>query len=509
MIKLLDLKKYSNKLTPVTTPEIFSGSTASGDFNPNGVYSEIIFGPLESKERMKTFSYIDLNANVIHPVMMNTLYRLDRKIMTYLSTSTYFDITKDGDLIEVDDGMTGISDFRKNFKKIKFRGGTPERDKLIKLVDKSYSDGNLFINKLPIIPPFYREIYQDQSGQWTVDELNEIYVSIIRKSLSIKSQKEGDGVLADLLFHGIQKAVNAHYDYIKNKIEKKKGLIRNKLMGKRVDFSGFGVITTEPKMKAGQIGVPVRMAVSLFEPFLIFLFLRSGRYKPDYLREVFNDYKEGMEITVEDIKLLFKAVKTDNEIPERVYALIKEACEIVAAKRKVIAKRDPVLLPESYQGCQPIIVDGDVIRISPVMVSGWNADFDGDTCRVECRIKDKDGLEIIHTHIENLKDSELFEIIPEKEKENVSHYRPLKEMYIDAINIENGDQELKLVQDYSEHRNVTFYKISDPENRFKEFHVSDDHSLIIYDSIKDSYEKISPIELIKNPEDKFFVQKIE
>jgi len=507
MIKLLDLKKFSNKLTPVTTPEYFSGTTSAGDFHPNGVYSETIFGPLESKLRMTTYSYIDLNVNVIHPVMWNILYRLDRKIVSYISTMSYFDITKSGELIEVEDGMTGLSDFRKYFKKIKFRGGTADRDRLVALIDKSYNDGNLFINKLPIVPPYYREIYQDQNGQWTIDELNEIYVSIIRKTLSIKSQNEGDGVLADLLFFGVQKTVNGHHEFIKNKIEKKKGLIRNKLMGKRVDFSGFGVITTEPSLKSGQIGIPVRMAVSLFEPFLIFLFLRSGRYQPEYLADIFNDYKQDMELTVENLKMLFKSVRTDNHIPERVYALIKEACEIVGAKRKVIAKRDPVLLPESYQGYNPIIVDGDTIRICPTHVGGHNADFDGDTFVGIIRIYD--GENIINSHISEFKNSDLFEYIPEKEKENVSHYKPTKELYIDAIDLKDGHQEKKLIQDYTEHRNVSFYRISDSENRFKDFHVSDDHSLIIYDSITDVYEKISPIELLKNPDNKFLIQKIE
>jgi len=505
MIRLLDLDKYSNKLTPVTSPEIFSGSSSSGDFHVNGVYSETIFGPLESKLRKTTFSYINLNVNVIHPVMLNTLYRLDRKITSYISTISNFNITESGELVEVEEGMTGLSDIRKNFKRIKFRGGTPDRDRLVKLIDKSYKDGNLFINKLPVIPPFYREIYQDKNGQWTEDELNSIYVSIIRKTLSIKSQKEGDGVLADLLFYGVQKAVNAHHDFIKNKIEKKKGLIRNKLMGKRVDFSGFGVITTEPSLKAGQIGIPVRMAVSLFETFLLYLFLRSGRYTPEYLADIFSDYKKNMEITVESIKLLFKSIQTDNEIPERVYALIKEACEIVAAKRKVIAKRDPVLLPESYQGYNPIIVDGDTIRICPTHVGGHNADFDGDSFTGYVSIFD--GEDRIDVHISEFKNSDLFDHVPEKEKENISHYEPTKELYIDAINLENGEQKRKLIQDFSEHRNLNMYKISDTKNRFKDFHVSDDHSLIIYDSIEDSYERISPDELMKNPDNKFLIQK--
>jgi len=507
MIKLLDLKKYSNSLIPVISPDIFAGTSSSGVFHPHGIYSEVIFGSLESKNRMNTFSYINLNAYIIHPVILNILTRLDRKILSYISTASYFDILKDGSLVEVEDGMTGLLSLMNNFKKIKFRGETVDRDRLIKLIEKSYKEGNLFIDKLPVIPPFYREIYQDQSGQWIIDELNEIYSNIIRKTLSVKSQAGTDSVLTDLLYHGIQKAVNIHYDYIKNKIEKKNGIIRNKLMGKRVDFSGFGVITTEPSLKSGEIGIPLRMAVSLFEPFILFLFLRSGRYKADYLREIFNEYKPDMEITVESIKLILKAVRIDDDVPIKVHDLIKEVCEIVAEKRMVISKRDPVLLPESYQGYKPIIFDGDCIRICPVHVGGHNADFDGDSVTANVKIYDTDTDIVIMKHISEFKNSDLFEIIYEKEKKNISHYKPLKKLYIDAINLENGNQERKLIQDYSEHRNLKMYKISDSQNRFKDFHVSDDHSLIIYDSLKDTYEKISPIDLLEKPEHKFLIQK--
>ena len=487
MIKLLDLSKYSNSLVPVTSPEVFSGSASSSDFHPEGVYSEVIFGPLESKNRMDTFSYINLNATIIHPIISTIFYRLDRKIINYISTNKYFDITKKGELIEVEDGMTGLSDFIKNFSKIKFRGETADRDRLIKLIDKSYKDNNLFVNKMPIIPPFYREIYQDQSGQWTEDELNTIYTTIIRKTISVKSQSKSGGVLANLLYYGIQKSVDVHYEYIKKKIEKKSGLIRNKLMGKRVDYSGFAVITTEPKLKSGEIGVPLRMAVSLFEPFILYMFLRDGRYKPEYLLDIFEEYKPGIDLTVENIKLILKSIHNDEKITPRLYDLIKTVCEIIASKRMVIAKRDPVLLPESYQGYRPVIYDGHTIRLCPAHIEGHNADFDGDSVLSDVKLYVDN--KHITKHISELKNTSLFEIIPEKETDNVSHYKPTEILYIDSINLENGETERKLVQDYSEHRNLNMYKISDPQNRFKSFHVSDDHSLVVFNADTNIYER--------------------
>jgi len=505
LIKILDLSKFSKKLKPVTSPDIFSGSTSSGEFHPNGIYSEIIFGPLESKNRMDTFSYINLNANVIHPVMLNILIRLDRKINGYISTLNYFDITEKGELVEVEDGMTGLTNFIRNFAKIKFRGGTPERERLIQLINKVYTDNNLFINKIPVIPPFYREIYQDSNNQWIIDELNEIYVSIIRKSLSVKSQNENSGVLGDLLFYGIQKAVNVHHEFIKNKIEKKTGIIRNKLMGKRVDFCAFGVITTEPTLKPDEIGVPLRAAVSLFEPFILHLIMRSGRYKTDYLQEIFNEYKDNYEVSVENLKTILTSIKADDKISDKLYNFIKEAVEIVAQKRYVIAKRDPVLLPESYQGYRPVIHDGDTIKIHPTKVGGHNADFDGDSVLCDCTIYSVDNTPFSQ-HISELKNTDLFVHDINKEKPNISHYNPVKELFIDAIDLQTGHIKRKLIRDYSEHRNLKMYKISDTKNRFKDFWVSDDHSMIVYDSKYDMYQKISPIDLLQNPENKYIIK---
>jgi DNA-directed RNA polymerase beta' subunit len=505
MIKILDLRKFSNKLKPVTSPDIFAGSSSSGDFNPEGIYSEIIFGPLESKQRMTTYSYIDLNAKVIHPIILNILTRLDRKILGYISTLNYFEINEAGELIEVENGLTGLSNFIKYFDKIKFRGGTPDRDRLIQLINKTRSEKKIFIDKIPVIPPFYREIYQDQNKQWIIDELNEIYCSLIRKSLSVKSQNENSGVLGDLLFYGIQKAVNVHHEYIKKKIEKKSGIIRNKLMGKRVDFSAYGVIVTEPSLKPNEIGVPLRAAVSLFEPFILFLLLRSGRYKNAYLEEIFNEYKEGMEISVENIKSILKAIKNDDDVPKRLHDLIKEVCEIIAQKRYVIAKRDPVLLPESYQGYKPVIFDGDTIRIAPVHVGGHNADFDGDSVICDVVLENENG-DKIHSKISDLEKSKYFKHDLNKEKPDVSHYDATEPLYIKAINTENGDIKKKKITDYSVHRNIKMYKIKDTKNRFKEFWSSEDHSLIIYNSELDIYQKVSPKDLIENPLHKFFVQ---
>lgn len=110
MIQFLDLKAFKRGLKPVTTTEFFS---KPGEWHPEGLFSEIIFGAEESAERKKTFSYIDLNALVIHPSAYMLLIQLDRKIEKFISTEESFSVGKDGTLQIDPEGVTGIAEFIK------------------------------------------------------------------------------------------------------------------------------------------------------------------------------------------------------------------------------------------------------------------------------------------------------------------------------------------------------------------------------------------------------------
>jgi len=382
MIKPIDLKKFTKNLTPVETPEIF---TAGGSaFHPQGIASEVIFGPQDSNKQKTVFSYINLNTQIIHPTIYGLLKKLDQKVEKFISTESFFIVNSNGELIEAAeeiDGVTGLSNFIKLFPRIKFRGGTPARESFIKVINEYYKEGLIFIDRIPVLPPFYRPIYKDDNGQWTIDAINEIYVSILRKTISIKSQQQ-QGVLGDLFRYGIQKAVNQHNDFIQKKIGKKEGLIRNKLMGKRTDFSARAVISTNPDIKAGQIGIPFRMAPTLFEPFIVFYMLRSGRVEKENLTRLLKQYDENLQYGPDAIIRICKAIQENEKLSDELLNLFRTACEAIAAKRMILAKRDPVLIPESYQAYHPIIVDGDTIQMCPLHVGKHNADFDGDAMAV-------------------------------------------------------------------------------------------------------------------------------
>ena len=113
---------------------------------------------------------------------------MDDKI-TRKKLEKYFSITSAGILVEDEKGVfTGIQSFIKIFPKIKFRGETKDREKLIRVLQEAYKDNTLFIRKLPVIPPDFRPA-QEIDGRQELDALNDIYLSILRRTTQIRSLK--------------------------------------------------------------------------------------------------------------------------------------------------------------------------------------------------------------------------------------------------------------------------------------------------------------------------------
>lgn len=373
-IKILDVNNFTKGLSIVTRTEFH---TKTGEYHSEGLFSEKIFGVEGSLERSKTFSYMNLNAYIIHPSAYRILIRLDRKLENFFSTEQPYIVNSDGSLKPDNNGLVGINAFKKIFPKIIFRGDTSVRKKLINTLQDSYKNNTLFIDKLPIIPPDLRPMFQDENGMWLIDELNNIYISIIRKAIQIKSAGTS-GALFDLLNFGLQKSVNDHDTFIKEKIGKKRGLIRSSLLGKRVDYSGRAVITPGPQLNVNEVGLPLRMAVSLFDPFLKHYFLFSKTFKEKDELELEIQKFTGVELSVDSVQRVIKAIKLGDKIPPKLRKMFFDATEIVMTNRIVLAKRDPVLHDSSYRAVTPILIEGNTVQMCTLTVGGFGADFDGD-----------------------------------------------------------------------------------------------------------------------------------
>ena len=380
VIKILNVNDFAKGLKPVTSTQL---KTRSGEFDENGLFSETIFGPEDSIDRSQRMSYINLNAEVIHPTLYRIIMRLDRRLEKMFSTENMFALDYEKKLIEVEEGDVGIIGFKNMLDKLKFRGETAQRDELIKLIKFNEKNETLFINKLPIVPPDFRPYFEDEkTGEITYDELNNIYIDVLRKSFQIKSVNKNSAFYA-LLNYGLQLVVNTHDAFIQKKIEKKRGLIRNSILGKRIDFSGRAVITAGPTLDAHEIGLPLKMAVQIFNPFLLHILLFSPKYtKREELRKEVQDFTDGGELSVESIQKLFKAITHGDKVSEKLLDLIFDAAEIVSHDRVVLAKRDPVLHELGYRAFRPKIIRGQTIQLSTLHTGGFNADFDGDQMAV-------------------------------------------------------------------------------------------------------------------------------
>ncbi len=372
MLNFLDLKNFIKNKTPITNTELLD---RDGSFHRKGLFSEEIFGTIGSKERRETFSFIDLGCQVVHPAGYRLLKQLDRKILKFLSTEESFSLDNENKLIVDENGVTGLKEFIQLFPKINFRGETDVREKYIKKLKQIYKTDNLFIDNLPVIPPDFRPAYEDQDGQWMIDSLNDIYISILRKSFQVKGT--GEGELYDLLNYDMQQAIIKHDDYIREKLGKKHGAIRNLTLGKRADYTGRGVATAGPDLKTSEIGIPFRMAVKLFEPFILYVILRTKKIDNDELDKLIQKhYNE--ELSLDSLQRILNSIKSGDELPIEIYKLIWDATVHASEERVVIAKRDPVLHQQSLRAFFVKIVDGNTIRMQPLVASGYNLDYDGD-----------------------------------------------------------------------------------------------------------------------------------
>jgi len=389
MLQFLDIAKYTKNLPPVTSSDYF---TKDGGFNINGLFSETIFGTVGSEDRRKLFSFIFLNSKVVHPTALRILYGLNRKIEKFLSTEANFSLDKLGELVEDEDGVSGISAFIKMFPEITIRKGTDRRVKLIAALDREYKKGSLFIDKLPIIPPGFRDAYQNENGEWVVDKMNDYYQTIMKRASNAKSAA-GSDILFDLINYGLQQAVVEHDKFVQTRIAKKHGLIREQMLGKRIDFSARSVITPGPQLKVNEIGIPFRMAVSLFEPFLINRLLYSGIVNTKQLNEEIEKYT-GSPLSVDAVRKVIKSIRVGDKIPKELEDIFVQATEAVMINRHVVAKRDPALHAESVRAFKPILIMGSTLQLCTLQVGGFNADFDGDQMAVYHPLSDESQEEI-------------------------------------------------------------------------------------------------------------------
>ena len=261
-----------NELQEVTSPVLFE---RGGVPHPQGLVSNQIFG-INTKDRRETFAYIDLHGHFFHPHMLKAFRRMFRNIDKIISGSDYFSINENGQLVRDENGNTGIEWLYKNWDKIKWERTEGMRNQRIDLLTKSPKK-EIFMTKQIVIPAFYRDINSNTSrGGGDTVPINDMYSKLIRMCSLIRDEAMFSFSFNSTIMR-IQDLIVDIYDYFKEKIEKKAGLIRKYLMGKSVDYSGRVVITAptfhgntlEDNMVTYEYSaVPMAYCCVLFFPFI-------------------------------------------------------------------------------------------------------------------------------------------------------------------------------------------------------------------------------------------------
>lgn len=275
-IDLFDTSEFIrlNKLQEVTDPVTFvKGAIPS----TNGLLSTDIFG-VSVNDRKNTFAYIDLHGYFLHPFIYKLLKRLDRNFESIVNSTKKFKI-ENGKLIEDENGETGLGFLYKNWENIDFeKNNSLIRNDRIDVL-KIYKKNVLFTRYWLVIPAFYRDMNLSDAGKGVVShhEVNQLYSKLIRLSKSLMNKNSFDFVL-NTTRASVQLTLVDIYNFFKQKVEKKDGMLRKNLLGKSTDYGARSVISApvfhadtydDMKIDFYHVGIPLSQCCSLFNPFIV------------------------------------------------------------------------------------------------------------------------------------------------------------------------------------------------------------------------------------------------
>ncbi len=250
--------------------------------------------------------------------------------------------------------------------------------KRLKLLTAMQKSGNrpewMILDVIPVIPPELRPLVPLNGGRFATSDLNDLYRRVINRNNRLKRLMEirAPDVIIRNEKRMLQEAVDALLDNgrhgrivrgpgnrplksLSDMLKGKPGRFRQNLLGKRVDYSGRSVIVVGPELRMNECGLPRKMALELFKPFII--------------RKL---QEKGYSTTIKSAK----------KMAEKASPEVWEALEEVVAEHPVILNRAPTLHRLGIQAFQPKLVEGKAIMIHPLVCSAFNADFDGDQMAV-------------------------------------------------------------------------------------------------------------------------------
>ena len=250
--------------------------------------------------------------------------------------------------------------------------------KRLKVVDSFRKSTNkpewMILDVVPVIPPELRPLVPLDGGRFATSDLNDLYRRVINRNNRLKKliELKAPDVIIRNEKRMLQEAVDALFDNgrrgrvlrgannrplksLSDTLKGKQGRFRQNLLGKRVDYSGRSVIVVGPELKLHQCGLPKKMALELFKPF------------------IYNKLEE---------REMVSTIKQAKEMVEQFDPEVWDILEEVIREHPVLLNRAPTLHRLGIQAFEPVLVEGKAIRIHPLVCTAFNADFDGDQMAV-------------------------------------------------------------------------------------------------------------------------------
>src|SRR5213594_3919626 len=276
----------------------------------------------------------------------------------------------------------------------KMREETSQQKKLkyskrLKVATSFLKSGNrpdwMILDVIPVIPPELRPLVPLDGGRFATSDLNDLYRRVINRNNRLKKLLElrAPEVIIRNEKRMLQEAVDALFDNgrrgrvlrgtnnrplksLSDTLKGKQGRFRQNLLGKRVDYSGRSVIVVGPELKLHQCGLPKKMALELFKPF------------------IYNKLEQAGHCTT---------IKAAKEMVERQEPVVWDILEDVIRDHPVLLNRAPTLHRLGIQAFEPVLVEGKAIKIHPLVCTAFNADFDGDQMAVHIPLSPKAQIE--------------------------------------------------------------------------------------------------------------------
>ncbi|MEZ5422900.1 MAG: DNA-directed RNA polymerase subunit beta' [Pyrinomonadaceae bacterium] len=267
--------------------------------------------------------------------------------------------------------------------RLKMREETSQQKKLkfskrLKVANSFMRSGNdpqwMILDVIPVIPPELRPLVPLDGGRFATSDLNDLYRRVINRNNRLKKLIElrAPEVIVRNEKRMLQEAVDALFDNgrrgrvlrgannrplksLSGTLKGKQGRFRQNLLGKRVDYSGRSVIVVGPELKLHQCGLPKKMALELFKPF------------------IYNKLEREQHAAT---------IKQAREMVERQEPIVWDILEEVISEHPVLLNRAPTLHRLGIQAFEPVLVEGKAIKIHPLVCTAFNADFDGDQMAV-------------------------------------------------------------------------------------------------------------------------------